>query len=57
MKYIIKSQMLYTLEMECESSSYEEALNYRDKNLHFDVEKEPWKIEFLNVSCEPILKQ
>ena len=56
MKYIIKSQMLYTLEIECESHSYEEAVNYAHDKVAFDVEKEPWKIEFLNVSCEPIIK-
>ena len=55
MKYVIKSQMLYTLEVECEASSYEEALNLREKNLAFDVEKEPWKVEFLNVSVEPLV--
>jgi hypothetical protein len=57
MKYIIKSQVLYTLEMECESSSYEEAVNYASDKVSFDVKKEPWKIEFINVTCEPILKQ
>jgi len=56
MKYIIKSEILYTLEIECESNSYEEAVNYAVDKVSFDVKKGPWKIEFLNVSCEPIIK-
>ena len=56
MKYLIKLQILFTLEMECEASTYEEALNFKEKNLDFDVEKEPWEIKFLNVSLEPLIK-
>lgn len=56
MKYTIQSQVLYTYNQVVEAESYEDALNLKELYLDFNVEKEPWNIEYLNVSVEPLMK-
>ena len=55
MKYTIQSQVLYTYNQVIEAESYEGALNLKELYLDFNVEKEPWNIEYLNVSVEPLV--
>ena len=57
MKYTIQSQVLYTYNQVIEAESYEDALNLKDLYLDFNVEKEPWKVAFLNTSLEPIIEK
>jgi hypothetical protein len=46
---------MYTYERVIEAESYEDALNLKEMYLNFNVEEEPWNIEYLNVSVEPLV--